>query len=109
MEGSALLHLPEGMLIEQIHITENGLVIEVVATHPQSCCPLCSQTSSSIHSHYRRVLRDAPCAGRRVQLFLTARQVEFLAGRLVERVSPGRQDQQTTHECRSHRTSPKNE
>ena len=59
MEGSALLHLPEGMLIEQIHITENGLVIEVVATHPQSCCPLCSQTSSSIHSHYRRNLLDA--------------------------------------------------
>ena len=74
MEGSALLHLPEGMLIEQIHITENGLVIEVVATHPQSCCPLCSQTSLSIHSHYRRILRDAPCAGRRVQLFLTARR-----------------------------------
>jgi transposase len=74
MEGSALLHLPEGMLIEQIHITENGLVIEVVATHPQSCCPLCSHTSSSIQSHYRRVLRDAPCAGRRVQLMLTARK-----------------------------------
>ena len=74
MEGSALLHLPEGMLIDQIHITENGVVIEVVATHPQSCCPLCSQTSSSIQSHYRRILRDAPCAGRRVQLFLTARR-----------------------------------
>ena len=74
MEGTALLQLPEGMLIDQIHITENGLVIEVVATHPTSCCPLCSETSSSIHSHYRRILRDAPCAGRRVQLFLTARK-----------------------------------
>src|SRR2546429_1904988 len=74
MEGSALLHLPEGMLIDQFHITENGLVIEVVATHPTSCCPLCSQRSSSIQSHYRRVLRDAPCAGRRVQLFLTMRK-----------------------------------
>ena len=74
MEGSALLDLPEGMLIDQIHITENGLVIEVVATHPTSCCPLCSQRSSSIQSHYRRVLRDAPCAGRRVQLFLTVRK-----------------------------------
>ncbi len=74
MEGTALLHLPEGMLIDQIHITENGLVIEVVTTHPTSCCPLCSQVSSSIQSHYRRVLRDAPCAGRRVQLLLTARK-----------------------------------
>ncbi len=74
MEGTSLLQLPEGMLIEQIHITENGLVIEVVATHPTSCCPLCSQMSSSIQSHYRRVLRDAPCAGRRIQLFLTVRK-----------------------------------
>jgi transposase len=74
MEGTALLQLPEGMLVDQIHITENGLVIEVEASHPTSCCPLCSQMSSSIQSHYRRVLRDAPCAGRRVQLFLTVRK-----------------------------------
>jgi len=74
MEKTPLLPLPEGMLIEQIQITENGLVIAVVATHPTSCCPLCSESSSSIHSHYRRVLRDAPCAGRRVQLCLTVRK-----------------------------------
>ena len=48
------------MLIEQIQITETGLVIAVVATHPTACCPLCSLASSSMHSHYRRVLRDAP-------------------------------------------------
>ena len=74
MEGTALLQLPEGMRLDQIQITENGLVIEVVATHPTSCCPLCSEMSSSIHSHYRRVLRDAPCVGRRIQLFLTVRK-----------------------------------
>ncbi len=74
MEGTSLLFLPEGMLIEQIQITENGLVIALVATHPISGCPLCSEPSSSIHSHYRRVLRDVPCAGRRVQLVLTVRK-----------------------------------
>ena len=74
MEGTALLQLPEGMRLDQIHITENGLVIEVVATSPTACCPLCSERSSSIHCHYRRTLRDAPCAGRRVQLFLTVRK-----------------------------------
>ena len=74
MEGTSLLSLPEGMLIEQIQITENGLVIALVATHPTSGCPLCSEPSSSIHSHYRRVLHDAPCAGRRVQLMLTVRK-----------------------------------
>jgi transposase len=74
MEGTPVLSLPEGMLVEQIQITENGLVIAVVATHPTSCCPLCSEMSSSIQSHYRRVLRDVPCAGRRVQLLLTVRK-----------------------------------
>src|SRR5712692_11194819 len=74
MEGTSLLSLPEGMQIEQIQITENGLVIAVVATSSTSCCPLCSERSSSIHCHYRRVVRDVPCAGRRVQLFLTVRK-----------------------------------
>ena len=74
MEGTKLLSLPEGMRVEQIQITENGLVIEVIATHPTSCCPLCSEPSSSVHCHYRRVLRDAPCAGRQVQLVLSLRK-----------------------------------
>ena len=74
MEGTPLLPLPEGMRISQIQSTENGLVIAIDATHPTSCCPLCSETSSSIQSHYGRVLRDAPCAGRRVQLALCVRK-----------------------------------
>src|SRR3989441_4355842 len=74
MEKTPLLPLPEGMLIDQIQITETGLVIAVVATHPTACCPLCSEASSSMHSHYRRGLRDAPCAGRPGQLCLTVRK-----------------------------------
>jgi transposase len=65
MEGTSLLALPEGMQIEQIQIT---------STPPTSCCPLCSEPSSSIHCHYQRTLRDVPCAGRRVQLLLTVRK-----------------------------------
>ena len=74
MERTPLLPLPEGMLIDEIQITENGLLIAVIATHPTSCCPLCSEASDSIQSHYRRVLRDAPCAGRPVRLVLTVRK-----------------------------------
>jgi len=74
MEETSLLALPEGMKIEQIQITATGLLIQVAATIPTSRCPLCSQLSSSIHCHYHRTLRDAPCAGRRVQLLLTVRK-----------------------------------
>ena len=74
MEGNILLQLPEGMLLDQIQITEDGFIITVVATAATSCCPLCSQPSSSIHCRYNRTLRDVPCAGRRVQLLLTVRK-----------------------------------
>jgi transposase len=74
MEEASLLFLSEGMCVERIQITEQGLVIEVEASHPTSCCPLCAQTSDSIKTHYRRVVRDAPCAGRQVQLVLTMRK-----------------------------------
>ncbi len=74
MEETSLLSLPEGMVVDQITRTENGLLIEIVATSATSCCPSCSEPSSSIHCHYRRTLRDAPCAGRRVQLVLTVRK-----------------------------------
>jgi transposase len=74
VEGTSLLRLPEGMEIEQIRITETAVVIEVTATHPTSCCPLCSQPSSHLHSHYQRTVWDVPCGGRRVQLALPVRR-----------------------------------
>src|SRR6266566_361503 len=97
MESNPLLPLPQGMQIEQIQASENEVSITVIATHPTSCCPLCHQPSSSIHSRYRRTVRDAPCAGRRVQLTLCVRKFfcynplcerKIFAERLPELVSP---------------------
>lgn len=62
------------MLIDHIQITDAGLLITAVATHPTSCCPLCSHISASIHSTYSRMLQDVPCGGRQVQLVLTMRK-----------------------------------
>ncbi len=74
MERTPFLPLPEGMLIDQVQLTETGLRIAVVATHPTSRCPLCSESSSSIHSTYRRCVRDVTCGGRQVQLSLLVRK-----------------------------------
>jgi transposase len=84
MEGNPLLPLPEGMQIDQIQASQNEVSITVTATHPTSCCPLCHQPSSSIHSRYRRTVRDAPCSGRRVQLALCVRKF-FCRNPLCER------------------------
>jgi transposase len=74
MKEAALFALPEGMEINQIQIMETGLVVDVASTSPQSCCPLCSQPSSHLHSYYHRSLKDAPCVGRQLQLSLTVRK-----------------------------------
>lgn len=84
MEGNPLFPLPEGMQIDQIQASRNEVSITVLATHPTSCCPLCHQPSSSIHSRYRRTVRDAPCSGRRVQLALCVRKF-FCRNPLCER------------------------
>lgn len=84
MERTPFLPLPEGMLIDQVQITETGLLIAVVATHPTSRCPLCSESSSSIHSTYRRCVRDVTCGGRQVQLSLMMRKF-FCRNRLCPR------------------------
>jgi hypothetical protein len=42
MEEASLFALPEGMSVEQIQITEHGLVIDIKASQPTSCCPLCA-------------------------------------------------------------------
>src|SRR5712692_1032052 len=74
MEGTLLLPLPEGMLIDQIEGDDTDLVVHVRSTRPTSCCPLCTLSSSSIHSHYRRMLRDVPCGGSQIHLTLTVRK-----------------------------------
>jgi len=84
MESHPLLPLPQGMQIDQIQASQNEVSITVIATHPTSCCPLCRQPSSSIHSQYRRTVRDAPCDGRRVQMVLCVRKF-FCRNPLCER------------------------
>ena len=74
MEEARLFSLPEGFRVDQIQITPQGLLIAVIATAETACCPLCGETSSSVHCHYQRTLRDVPCAGRPVQLRLTMRK-----------------------------------
>src|SRR5947207_8783612 len=74
MEETCLFSLLEGFVVDQIQITEHVLLIEVIATSPTSCCPVCSQESSSIHCHYHWTVRDVPCAGHRVQLLLSVRK-----------------------------------
>ncbi len=71
IEVSSLLSLPEGVRVEQIEQQGDLLAMVVVSVRPSSCCPLCAQASSQVHSQYHRTLRDVPCGGREVVLRLS--------------------------------------
>lgn len=74
MEVSSLLPLPEGLHVEWIEPLGVNLSIGVVSLLYSSCCPLCSQTSSQVHSQYQRALRDVSCGGCSVVLHLCVRK-----------------------------------
>jgi len=71
---SSLFSLPEGLQVERIEPQENLLAVVIVSVLPSSCCPLCSQASSQVHSWYQRTLRDVPCAARQVVFHLSVRK-----------------------------------
>src|SRR5258708_24454374 len=74
MEVSFFLSLPEGLRIEWVEPQGADLSVGVISLLPSSCCPLCAQASSQVHSQYQRTLRDVPCGGRKVVLHLSVRK-----------------------------------
>ncbi len=62
------------LLIEKITVTDNVITVEADAAATGSSCPLCSQASSHVQSHYRRTVKDLPCRGQAVQVVLRVRR-----------------------------------
>src|SRR6266516_6781070 len=74
MEGSPFLPLSNGLHIERVTAAGNKLLVSVLSSLPQACCPLCGVQAWRIHSRYTRRVADLPCAGRHVTLLLTVRK-----------------------------------
>jgi hypothetical protein len=88
MEVSSLLSLPEGLRVERLEPQGDLLVIVVVSVRPSSCCPLCAQASSQVHSQYQRTLRDVSCGGRKVVLHLFVRKFFCRNQDCARKISP---------------------
>src|SRR5579859_5960319 len=71
---SSLFSFPEGLHLESIELQCADLLLGVISTRSSSCCPLCAQASSQVHSRYQRTLRDVPCGSRKVVLRLCVRK-----------------------------------
>jgi transposase len=74
METPHFFPLGEGLELTQMERHEDQLVLHVTATSNNALCPLCAQPATRLHSRYRRVVKDLPCAGQQVQLILHVRK-----------------------------------
>ena len=74
MEGSPFLPLSEGLHIELITASAHELLVQIISSSPQACCPLCRVQAGRIHSRYTRQVADLPCVGRHVTLLLRVRK-----------------------------------
>ena len=86
MEGSLLLPLGEGLLLEQVSQEAQSFLVSVRSTAPTARCPLCASASASIHSQYWRSVTDLPCSGFSVKLHLTVRRFFCRNGRCARRI-----------------------
>ncbi|GHP00367.1 hypothetical protein KSF_104140 [Reticulibacter mediterranei] len=74
MEGSLLLPLSDGLVIEQISQQAGQIIVSVRATVERLCCPVCDTASASMHSRYVRTIADLPHAGQKIILKLRVRR-----------------------------------
>jgi transposase len=64
METPQFFPLGEGLELTQVEQHGDQLVLHVTAISPSALCPLCQQPATRLHSRYRRVAKDLPCAGK---------------------------------------------
>src|SRR5215831_9746869 len=74
METPHFFPLGEGVELTQIERQQDQLVLHVTAISSNPLCPLCAQPAIRLHSRYRRVVKDLPCAGQPVHLILHVRK-----------------------------------
>jgi hypothetical protein len=58
MFSSPFLPLPSGLEIATTEAVDDLLKVEVISIRNSSCCPLCFQPATRIHSHYSRLVES---------------------------------------------------
>jgi transposase len=74
METPQLFPLGEGLELTQVEHQEDQFVLHITVISPFALCPLCQQPATHLHSRYRRVVKDLPCAGQQIKLILYVRK-----------------------------------
>jgi len=54
MNIETVLGLPEGMEVRSFNVADQEITLTLISTQQRPCCPLCGNSASRVHSHYRR-------------------------------------------------------
>lgn len=74
MSEPTLLPLGEGVRVDKIAPGTRTLLIYMTTNAIGACCPLCTQRSERVHSHYQRTLTDLPWNRVSVRIHLSTRK-----------------------------------
>lgn len=69
-----LLPKVPGLKLEDVLIDTESISLALVSTSLPVACPVCTQKTARLHSHYRRTVADLPWSGRRVRLLVEVRK-----------------------------------
>lgn len=59
-----------GLRLGDIAVEAETVLLSVASTCPSAACPVCENSSDSLHSHYLRTVTDLLWGGRSVRLSL---------------------------------------
>ncbi|MGQ0604204.1 MAG: ISL3 family transposase [Anaerolineales bacterium] len=74
MKLEVLLQLPASVTIDEVTLAPPGVVLRARLAMPSAACPICGQTSASVHSRYLRRAAEVPIAGVAVRVWFTVRR-----------------------------------
>ena len=63
--------------LEYLEQHDNQLIACITSQQPTSNCPSCGTQSSSLHSHYQRIVQDLPLCGSSVTWILHVRRFRY--------------------------------
>ena len=69
-----LLPKAPGLRLENAAIDTESVSFTLTSTSLPATCPVCTQKTVRLHSHYGRMVADLPWSGRHVKLFLNVRK-----------------------------------
>jgi transposase len=84
--------VPEGLVVEGVRWTTDGITVAARLSANQATCPSCGGRSCRVHSRYTRTLQDLPCSGQALRVRVLVRRFRCMVPTCRARIFAERLD-----------------